>query len=66
MNIDELIKLKDGAIIRFNGVHDLLTTGKLYKVKKTNVGRMIINDKDFGLYLVDGDLYKMFILVQNK
>ena len=60
MTHEELKLLKDGETIVFTGQRIVFEPKKEYVVRKTGVGRLVIDDAGLGQFLWDGELYKLF------
>ena len=60
MNRSELKELEHGEKILFTGWPAALKPGKVYRVKKTDFGMMIIDDNKCGRFLGAGDLHERF------
>lgn len=67
MNLSQVRELKTGNMVKFTNKPFNLTVGKIYTIKKTGVGRIIFDDKGFGIPLasiINLEIY--FEKVPNK
>lgn len=60
MNGSELEELEHSEKIMFTGWPAALKSGKMYRVRKTPCGPMIMDDNKVGRFLAGGDLREYF------
>lgn len=63
MNMFQLCKLQDGEKVICSSL-PAFTNGKIYEVKATSVGRLIIDDNNVGQFLTD--IKKFFHLIPDE